>query len=154
VQIWRISKQKHAQTAFSGEGARRFGGRWNQPGVAMVYCANSLSLAALETFVHMEIEDAANLLVAIPALIPNGLLIETLSVTDLPSNWRNYPAPSELADLGNAWLNANTSAVLQVPSAVIPREANLLLNPNHSDFTRIEIGTPEPFAFDPRLWKE
>jgi RES domain-containing protein len=154
VQIWHISKQKHAQTAFSGEGARRFGGRWNQPGVAIVYCASSLSLAALETFVHMEIEDTANLLVAIPALIPAGLLIEALSVTNLPSNWRNYPAPPELADLGDAWLNANTSAVLQVPSAVIPREANLLLNPNHPDFTRIEIGTPEPFSFDPRLWKE
>ena len=151
--IWRISKQRHAQTAFTGEGARRFGGRWNLPGAAMVYCASSLSLAALETFVHMEIEDAGNLLVAIPALIPDELFIETLAVTDLPVNWRDYPAPSTLAELGNAWLSTGKSAVLQVPSAVIPIEFNVLLNPNHPDFRRIEIGEPDPFGFDPRLWK-
>jgi RES domain-containing protein len=153
MQIWRISKQKHAQTAYTGEGARRFGGRWNHPGVAMVYCASTLSLAALETLVHMEIMDAQNLLVAIPAFVPEQLLVETISPAELPPHWRNYPAPPQLADLGITWLRTGNSSGLRVPSAVIPIEYNVLLNPEHPDFNRIEIGEPEPFGFDPRLWK-
>ncbi|PSF35820.1 hypothetical protein C7H19_15460 [Aphanothece hegewaldii CCALA 016] len=153
MDIWRITKNKHAATAFTGEGARRFGGRWNGKGAPMVYCASTLSLAGLETFVHMESEDADNLLVAIRATLPATLKTERLTVDELPANWRDYPAPSILADLGDKWIRENRTAVLFVPSVVIPIEENVLLNPEHPEFSLIEIGQPMPFSFDLRMWK-
>ncbi len=119
----------------------------------MVYCASTLSLAALETFVHMEIADAGTLLVAIGANIPETLASERWTVDALPANWRDYPAPAVLAELGDGWARLKRSAVLFVPSVVIPSEENVLLNPEHPEFERIEIGRARPFAFDPRMWK-
>ena len=151
--IWRISKQKYAATAFRGEGAKKFGGRWNSAGNPIVYTSATLSLAALETFVHMEIEDAGNLLVAIRADIPDGIRIKTITQETLPSNWRDYPAPPELADIGDKWFTSQKTAVIRVPSVVIPIENNYLLNPLHQDFVNIKIYNYEPFILDPRLWK-
>ncbi len=153
MHVWRISKHKHAANAWTGEGARRFGGRWNSKGTLMVYCASSLSLAALETFVHMELQDAGNLLVAIPALIPTTLKTEEVNLNPLPPKWRNYPAPNALLQTGDDWIQSSQSAVLIVPSIVIPTENNILLNPHHLDFSQIQIGQPQPFVFDPRMWK-
>jgi RES domain-containing protein len=101
----------------------------------------------------MEISDAGNLLVAIGAKVPETLAIERWTVDDLPANWRDYPAPAMLAGLGNEWAHLKRSAVLFVPSVVIPSEENVLLNPEHPEFERIEIGEPRPFAFDSRMWK-
>lgn len=75
--IWRISNHKHSDTAFSGEGSRRVGGRWNSRGRSVFYTSATLSLAALEYFVHMEIEDAENMLVSIQVDIPEDVEIET-----------------------------------------------------------------------------
>ena len=77
-----------------------------------------------------------------------------LTAADLPPDWRQYPAPELLADIGNAWIEARQTAVLAVPSAVIPQETNYLLNPAHTDFLKIRIHAAEPFAFDPRMWKK
>jgi RES domain-containing protein len=101
----------------------------------------------------MEISDAGNLLVAIGAKVPETLAIERWTIDALPANWRDYPAPAILAELGDGWARARRSAVLFVPSVVIPSEENVLLNPEHPEFGEIEIGRPRPFAFDPRMWK-
>jgi RES domain-containing protein len=76
-----------------------------------------------------------------------------IAVDALPTTWRRYPAPDALADLGTAWVRAAATAVLVVPSAIVPQERNILLNPAHPDFRRIRLGTREPFSFDPRLWR-
>jgi RES domain-containing protein len=76
-----------------------------------------------------------------------------LRYRDLPPDWRTYPAPDRLKDLGTAWIRDGRTVALVVPSAIIPREHNVLLNPVHPDFPRIRIGPASPFAFDPRLWK-
>ncbi len=130
-----------------------FGGRWNHRGTAIVYTSSTLSLAALELLVHLDDEDLAKDYVGIAADIPASVDIARLRNTDLPRDWRVYPRHQALADLGSRWAAARESAVLAVPSAVIPQELNYLLNPLHPHFKRIQIGRPEPFSFDPRLRK-
>jgi RES domain-containing protein len=151
--LWRISKRKYATTAFNGEGARRFGGRWNSRGRSVVYTSATLSLAAMETFVHMEISDAGNLFVYIRAEIPNEMSMETISLSQLPPNWRNLPAPSALSEVGDKWFDEGQTAILVVPSAIIPVENNYLINPLHPDFSILQIYPPQPFELDPRMWK-
>lgn len=112
-----------------------------------------MALAALETLVHLDEEDAPGTLVAIPADIPEDMSITRVKTSPLPSNWRATPPPEGLAENGTRWIQARTTVVLAVPSAIIPHELNYLLNPQHSQFKRIRVGAPEPFSFDPRLWK-
>jgi RES domain-containing protein len=151
--VWRLTSARYGDRAFDGEGARIYGGRWNHPGVSVVYCSSTLSLAALEYFVHVEPELAPPNLVAVAADLPPGLEVETLEVEALPANWRTYPGPERLRDLGTGWLRSGRTAVLQVPSSVIPHEMNVLLNPAHPDFARISLHAAQPFFLDPRLWK-
>jgi RES domain-containing protein len=150
---WRLTAGRYAGHAFDGEGARLYGGRWNHPGTAVVYCSATLSLAVLEFFVHLEPDLAPGGLVAVPAFLPEDLSREEIEASALPSNWRLYPASESLKDLGTDWARRKRTAMLAVPSAVIPRESNLLLNPAHPDFARVRIGPAEPFSFDPRMWK-
>ena len=146
--VWRLAKR--SRPTFDGEGARLYGGRWNHPGVAVVYTAESLSLAVLEFFVHLTPRDAPDL-VAISADIPDDVRLDRLDQRAMASDWRVTPAPATLADLGTAWARGGATAVLAVPSAIVPRETNYLLNPAHPDFRRVRIGRPEPFALDPRM---
>lgn len=147
---WRIVKRKHAKTAFNGEGARLFGGRWNNPGVPMVYTAESRSLAVLEVLVHLDSPDLLTKYVVLEVTIAEPL-IRRVDWQDLPKNWRADPAPSRLRAMGDAWVRQASSAALQVPSAVVPAESLFLLNPRHPEFAKLEIGKPIHFPFDPRL---
>lgn len=104
-------------------------------------------------FVHLDRDEAPGDLVAIPADCPTSLKTASVDITQLPAAWRTYPAPSVLADLGTAWIRKGTTAVLIVPSAVIPSEQNYLLNPAHPGFRTIRIGRFQRFSFDPRMWK-
>ena len=148
--LWRIASAAHA--ACDGEGARRYGSRWTARGVAVVYASATLSLAALERFVHTDPDLEAAALVAIALEVPGDLPIDTLDAADLPANWRRYPAPEALTRFGARWLKSARSAVLAVPSVVIPHERNYVINPAHDGFARITIARPEPFSFDPRMW--
>lgn len=150
--IWRIASRRHA--ALDGEGARLYGSRWTPRGIRAVFASATLSLAALERFIHTDPDLEPEDLVA--AGIDSGpdIHIESVDVDDLPANWREYPAPAALASIGEQWLRRARTAALSVPSAVIPRERNFILNPAHADFERLRVGTPEPFAFDPRMWKQ
>jgi RES domain-containing protein len=147
---WRITKRKHARTAFSGEGARQFGGRWNHPGVPMVYAAETRSLAALEILVHVGSAELLEKYVLFEVGIDEAL-VTRLEADKLPKNWRADPPPEKLRTLGDEWALSANSAVLQVPSALVAGEKNFLLNPRHPDFSRLRLGRPQPFDFDPRL---
>lgn len=146
---WRIVKTKHAGDAFNGEGARIHGGRWNSPGRRVVYTAESVALALLETMVHSD-----------PVLLPYYTLISArfeeseihrVGVDELPKEWQAFPAPHELKMIGDDWHESRSSLVLQVPSAVVPHEMVFLLNPEHPRFSEIAIGSPIPFEVDLRL---
>jgi RES domain-containing protein len=119
----------------------------------VVYTSATLSLAVMELLVHLDDDDLARVYVAVPADIPDTVPVKRVRVVDLPRSWRRYPAPAALPELGGRWAAAGETAVLAVPSAVIPHELNYLLNPRHPQFKRIRVGKPEPFAFDPRLGK-
>jgi RES domain-containing protein len=150
IKASRIVKAKYATMAFDGEGARREGGRWNSPGHAMVYAADSAALAALEMLVHLGRGTLLQHYVRIECSFDERLVSE-LDRSRLPSNWQSYPAPPELQMLGDEWLRKAATAVLKVPSVIIPTEFNFLLNPSHQEFGAIEIGAVRPFAFDLRL---
>ncbi len=118
-----------------------------------MYTSSTLALAALEMLVHLDPEDASREYVAASAEIPPTVRIAPLTPSDLPRGWRDYPPSPELADFGMRWVERGETAILAVPSAVIPQELNYLLNPRHPAFKRIRVGKAEPFSFDPRLWK-
>lgn len=153
--VWRLLTARFAQpkeNAFTGEGARLYGGRWNHKGVTMVYTAGSQSLAALEMLVQDEPLRARY--VMIPVSLPRNLKIERVTVEELPTDWRDLAARDQTQAIGTAWAKRKSSAVLAVPSAVIPAEYNYLLNPLHPSFSKIEIGEPQDFITDLRLQRK
>lgn len=147
--VWRLVTSRFAQAAFTGEGARLYGGRWNRKGIPVVYTAGSQSLAMLEMLVQDEPLRARY--VMIPAILPTHLKIVRIAPEQLPANWRDAAARQELQALGADWAKRRSSAVLAVPSAVIPAETNYLLNPLHPAFAKIEIGEPQDFVTDLRF---
>lgn len=147
---WRIISPKRAAAAFSGEGARLYGGRWNPPGVSLVYTAESRALAALEILVHVDDGELLEEYLCIPVSFEKHVC-RVLNLNDLPFDWRASPAPVSTRRMGEQWALERLSAVLQVPSVLIPGESNYLLNPLHPDFRKLSIGSPQPFEFDPRL---
>ena len=149
LEAWRIVKEKHVATALSGEGAAKTGGRWNPRGAAMVYASATCSLAALETLVHLNPQVLFNYRTI--RLEFDQSLVERLRLAALPPDWKAEPPSLSTRRLGDEWAGALRSAILAVPSVVIPDETNYLLNPAHPDFGRIAISQPADFAFDPRL---
>ncbi len=147
--VWRLVNTRFAGNAFSGEGARLYGGRWNRKGTPIIYTAGSQSLAMLEMLVQDE-PLRANY-VMIPARLSGNLKMEKIKTSDLPSGWRSLAGREALQEIGTTWARRNSSAVLVVPSAVIPEECNYLLNPLHPSFARIVIGVPQEFTTDLRL---
>ncbi len=136
--VWRIVKAKYADEAFTGEGARRAGGRFNSPGVSVVYTSESLALAQLEMLVHLPTDRLLSTYVAFQVEVPDAY-ISTLAKTDLPDNWRASPVPLAVQMIGDQWIADGKSVALCVPSAVVPLEHNILLNPAHADFSDLTI---------------
>ncbi|MDR5760580.1 RES domain-containing protein [Caballeronia sp. LZ035] len=148
VTAWRVTTERFADSSFSGEGARLYGGRWNPKGLALVYTAQTQSLALLEMLVQDSPLRARYIM--IPARIPESL-IGRVDSASLPNDWRDLEARNELQEIGAAWARNQTSAVLAVPSSVVPAETNYLLNPIHPDFPLIAIGSRDEWETDPRL---
>ena len=149
MRVWRLTSSRYPSP--DGEGARSYPGRWNLPGIAVVYTSATLSLAVLETLVHVDSDLLPDDLVTLSAGIPDGLAIEMIKDTQLPANWREYPAPEALQVIGAQWVQKGQTAILSVPSAVTPGERNYLLNPAHADFAKIKWSRPSPFKWDLRL---
>jgi RES domain-containing protein len=153
MKLWRICKEKYTATALSGQGGLYAPGRWHQRGTFIVYCARSLSLATLESFVHFDPSEAPDSLVAVPVEVPKDVFVERWKAKDLPTGWQGYPHLNETRERGTAWVKGATAAIVRVPSAVVPIQSNFLLNPAHPDMKRVQAGRPRPFAFDPRMFK-
>lgn len=147
--IWRIVTARFADSAFSGEGARLFGGRWNRKGLPVVYTAESRSLALLEMMVQDDPLRAQYML--IPALVSHHVSLRELGCSELGDNWRALSARDDLQAIGNDWLKKRETCILSVPSAVVPAERNFLINPLHPDFSKIIIGESESLETDVRL---
>lgn len=151
--IWRIEKKKYAREAFSGDGAFFLGGRWNQAGTRIVYASQTLALAALEKFVHLQSDGCAISFVYFRIEVPGQVKIKALENNSLPAGWRESPASDAAKNLGTRWAQRRESVLLCVPSVIIPVECDYLINPQHPDYRRLKINKPVDFPFDPRMWK-
>lgn len=151
---WRLDKAKHAKKTFTGEGARRVSGPWNHQGVPVIYVSDSLALSILEKFVHLGFDGAHMKFVFFSVEIPDSVTVKKLKAEDLPHDWRAEPPKDSTKNIGSMWVKAADTAVLQVPSVLVPGNWNYLLNPAHHDFKKISINGPTPFAFAVRMWKK
>jgi RES domain-containing protein len=155
MRVYRIYLKRRRETAFTGEGARIAGARWNLPGTPMVYTCSTLSLCLLELFVHFDpgAADISRLNLEyrwadVPDTIPR---IEARD-SDLPRNWKDIPWPKSTQEQGTKWMTEGRYAVVSVPSVVVPMERNFLLNPSHPAFSEIKLGPPLAIQMDPRLF--
>ena len=148
---WRIVPADKAKTAFDGEGARLYGGRWNPAGVPMVYASEHESLAALELRVHIDKTSMRKLYKSFAFHFEEELM-EVFRVSALPKEWMQEPPAPSLQRLGGDWATSGRSVILAVPSVIIPGERNYLINPRHRDFAKLRIDPPRDFAFDQRLF--
>ena len=151
VRCWRLVKARHARDAWNGEGAFRFGGRWNSRGVRVVYVSRNLSLALLEMLVHFDRNRALPDLKVFPADIPQSLIEPGPGNAKRGGSLAFSLSAARTREIGDAWAGSARSAALEVPSVVVPVERNIVLNPLHPDFPNIRIGRARPFAPDSRL---
>lgn len=149
MRLWRIARAP--LDPLSGEGARLAGGRWNHPGDAVVYTSGTLSLAALEILAHVDPEEAPADLVAAEIDLPGAVAIESVLLESLPPGWNRALDHPACIEIGDRWVRERRVVALRVPSALVPEEQNVLLNPRHRDMARVRVMRRRPFAFDPRL---
>jgi RES domain-containing protein len=147
MKVYRITLEKWSRNLT----ASGFPARWNSHGRFVIYTANSRALACLENVVHRSGEGLNQLFKVMIIDIPEDLLIKILPVETLPDNWASLEMYQNCQQIGDNWLNSVESAVLQVPSAIIPNECNFLLNPAHPDFSKIKLIATEDFIFDSRV---
>ena len=139
---------------FDGEGAFRFGGRWNSRGTRILYTAESLSLAALEMLVHLNNEEILLSYSFATVEFDESLILSVEKFRTLPKNWNDLPPPLEIQTIGDEWSQKKASTVLKVPSSILPVEYNYLINIEHPDFSKIKFNMPQSFTFDERLHKD
>lgn len=137
--------------AFTGEGARRYGGRWNSPGVPAIYTASSLALGLLEVMANARRVGVPPGYAYCEVDIPDDIHTEHIDIAVLPVAWHVFPAPPELQSIGDAWLRAGEAVALFVPSAIVRIEPNVILNPAHADFARLRTGPACDLPVDDRL---
>ena len=154
VLLYRISKTKHIKD-FSGEGARLYGGRWNLKGTPVIYTSDSTALATLETLVHYPLHLMPSDCSIATVKLPDNLKVFTIAPETLPTRWWINPAPPELAQLGQKWLEQQSTVALVVPSSVIPHGEgrNYILNPRHPDFSEVELMKVTKYDYDERLFQ-
>ncbi len=147
MRVWRLARRAHA--ALDGEGGRRFGGRWNSAGRRLLYTSSHLSLAALEALVHFDADEVPEDLQAFAIEIPDALATEQVTTAILPIGWGRQEFATRA--LGDEWLTAARTPVLVVPSAIIPEETNVLVNPAHPATHGVVVVARRRFVYDPRL---
>jgi RES domain-containing protein len=148
----RVTQAKYAASALTGRGASLTHGRWHRLGYPVVYASSSTALAILETVVNAA--DRADLITVpycvVDVFVPAGL-VDRIERADLPGDWQSTPPPASTQQIGAEWFDSGSSVGLLVPSTVVPRDWNVLLNPLHPDWHRVEVGEPEALPMDLRL---
>jgi RES domain-containing protein len=150
VRVWRITHRQYAESAFSGEGARLYGGRFNSEGKRAVYTSGSLSLSLLELLVQINDRDYLEKCVQFYADIPGDLIYKP-AVNELPAGWDDVPYGKSAQRFGDQWLKDDKHPVLRIPSVVVPVEFNYVINPAHRHFVKIEISPSKKVILDPRI---
>lgn len=149
MMLYRFTSEKYSAD-ISGEGARRYGGRWNSKGNAVLYCSCAVSLALLELFIHKASYDEIKTNMLLTIEVPDMPVI-TLSNTGLKKNWQSDIEYCRF--IGDSWLGSGESLLLKLPSAIITPEYNMLINPAHPGFKKVAVAAALFFEFDARLFK-
>ena len=151
--VYRLIRERFLATPLSAEGARRLGGRWNPPGVGILYTSASPELALLEQMVHLRSLPYSDLpkLVLLTLTLPEPPHL--IDVQELPQNWRDEADFSVNHQFLTNWLANPEHLAIGVPSAVVPDSFNYLLHPAHASFEQVVIARTSAFPIDPRLWK-
>ena len=149
--VYRIAKKQFALD-LSGEGAKRYGGRWNQKGHAVLYTSLSSSLCVLELLVHTDSKFLKMDYEIVSIELSDNLAILDCDISKLPSQWRDFPAPHSVTEIGNKWLNEAKFPLMKVPSVVNPLESNILINPALVSENQISIVDRSPYTFDQRFY--
>ena len=152
MEAFRLSREKYA-APLSGKGAAMKGARWSSVGVEMIYTASNRSLAMAEVAVHLTLATVPKDYVMLTLYLPDDISLQKLTVADLPDDWNAFPHPNSTQVVGDKFISDNKYCVLQIPSAVTQGDFNLLVNPYHSEFSRIKIIEIEKFPFDERIFK-
>jgi RES domain-containing protein len=152
---WRIATdtKDYVATDLNGQGAEKSGGRWNRPGLPVVYSTTSVSLACLETVVHLNAGGLPLNRFLVSIEIPAAVWArrKVLSANTLAVGWTATPAGKVSLDLGDDWLRQANAALLLVPSIIVPEEFNILINPKHSDSQKLKAKKMRPWVYDPRF---
>lgn len=151
VCLWRLVKTAYATSAFDGEGAFRFGGRWNQRGKRVAYTSGALSLAVLEILVHLDPSAHLPAMSAIAIHVPKSEIREASFSTPNEISGGLPWGMAQTRKWGNAWIEQNETVALKVPSTLVPNESNYLINPTHPAFAQCQIDAARPFSIDARL---
>lgn len=152
MEVFRLSREKYARI-LSGKGAAIKGARWNSIGVELIYTAQNRSLAMAEVAVHFTLATLPADYVMMTVFAPDDISIKKLNITDLPINWNSFPHPTITQTIGDTFIADCKYCVLQIPSVVSQGDYNLLINPYHTDFSKIKIMATEKFPFDKRIFK-
>ena len=153
MQVFRIAKTHYIRD-LSGKGAMLNGGRWNQKGIPLIYTAENRALATLECVVHVPLSIVPKNLSIASYEVPDDIVSEEILINDLPKNWRAYPAPAKLAELGSEWALSKRSLLLRVPSVIVADQFNLLINPEHPEITKVTISRIERYFLNRRLLRK
>ena len=151
IEAFRIGKTKFADSFLDGEGSYKYGGRWNSRRKRVVYTAESLSLATLEIVVHFDAAQVRAGYSFATARFSEKQVLFVEDLAELPKNWRDSPAPLQVQDIGDAWVQSASSLVLRVPTTLLPIGFNYLINVKHPDFSKLKIGESRPLSLDERL---
>lgn len=153
MRVYRIEREKYLDAPLKGIGAAKTEGyRWNSLDTYIVYTASTRALATVEVAVHLDLnEDLPTDRFYVEIDIPDDIEILELEISDLPKNWDNKPPIIETQVIGDSFVDSNEYAVLRVPSSIVPPEHNYLINPNHSEASKIQVVSTEPMKFDKRI---
>jgi len=151
--VFRIEREKYLETTLAGIGASMSNGyRWNSLNSKLVYTAESRALATLEVSVHLDLsEDLPSDRYYVEIEIPDELMIQEVKIEDLPEDWDSKPPTLITQTIGDDFVYQNESAVLKVPSSIVPQEFNYLINPHHPDARKIKVIGKTIMNFDSRL---
>jgi RES domain-containing protein len=151
MKLYRLSREMYANS-LSGAGSAFKGARWNSVGVEIIYTAESRALAMAEVMVHLTAATVPDDYMMIVLSTPDKMAMEEVSVSDLPSGWNVFPYLTAIQKIGDSFVRENRFPLLRVPSAVVPGDFNILINPHHADFRHIAIDSIEKFPFDTRIF--
>lgn len=154
VSVWRIAVDAptYAASDLSGTGAKMTGGRWNSKGTPVVYCATNIALATLETVHYLSTGGLPFNRYLVRIDIPDDVWDARLMLDPLPGGWDAIPAGLTARTAGDGWIASGGTALLMVPSVIVPEECNVLINPNHPDAAAIVATTIKRWVYDPRFF--